>query len=98
MSTMEQTVYVPHRTHVHSASDTHLFEQQHPTSITTSTISSLITEQFSTRQQDEHLAADKTCMFKLTPAVQTEWLTHLSIYYVSSLESIEMIAITLIGQ
>ena len=50
------------------------------------------------RSEDEENVSDgKSRILHLTPDSQTSCLTHLSLYYVSSLETIEMVAIALLG-
>jgi hypothetical protein len=71
-----------------SSSDNNLF-QRHTTA---TPILSAPTNQFSIKQIEE-----KYLLLHLTPQNQINSLTNLSIYYVSSFETIEMIAIALLG-
>ncbi|CAF4358370.1 unnamed protein product, partial [Rotaria magnacalcarata] len=73
-----------------SSSDSNLFRQQ-----TTTTTIVVPTSQTSNSTRKQHVIEDnkeKCLLVHLTPQYQTNSLTNLSIYYVSSFETIEMIA------
>ncbi|CAF1558155.1 unnamed protein product [Rotaria magnacalcarata] len=79
-----------------SSSDSNLFRQQ----TTTTTTIIVPTSQTSNSTRKQHAIEDnkeKCLLVHLTPQYQTNSLTNLSIYYVSSFETIEMIAIALLG-
>jgi len=74
-----------------SSSDSNLFRRH----TTTTTISSAPMNNFSTKKTED---GEKFLILHLTSQYQTNSLTNLSIYYVSSIETIEMIAIALLGK
>ncbi len=76
-----------------SSSDSNLFRRH----TTTTTISSIPTNNFSTKKTENEITEEKFLIVHLTPQYQTNSLTNLSIYYISSFETIEMIAIALLG-
>lgn len=59
---------------------------------------STINHVLESREEEENITDGKLRILHLTPDIQTSCLTHLSLYYVSSLETIEMVAIALLGQ
>ena len=73
-----------------SSSDSNLFRRN------TAALLSL-EKYFHNGKKQNHINEDKLVILHLTPQNQTSSLTTLSIYYVSSLETIEMIAIALLG-
>jgi hypothetical protein len=76
-----------------SSSDNNLFRRH----TTATPILSAPTNQFSIKRIEEEIHEEKYLILHLTPQNQTDSLTNLSIYYVSSFETIEMIAIALLG-
>ena len=80
-----------------SSSDTNIFGRH--TTVAATPISSAPTNRFSLQQTDTHEITNekKFLLFHLTPQNQINLLTTLSIYYVSSFETIEMIGIALLG-
>ena len=80
-----------------SSSDSNLFRRH--TTVAATAISSAPTNHFSLRQSDTHKVTndEKFLLFHLTPQNQIDRLTTLSIYYISSFETIEMIGIALLG-
>jgi len=98
LSTSEQSVpIIPPPTNLItepvSSSDSNLFRRH----TTTTTISSVPTNNFSTRKTEDEITEEKFLIVHLTPQYQTNSLTNLSIYYISSIDTIEMIAIALLG-
>ena len=76
-----------------SSSDNNLFRRH----TTATPILSAPTNQFSIKKIEEEITEEKYLILHLTPQSQINSLTNLSIYYVSSFEIIEMIAIALLG-
>jgi hypothetical protein len=76
-----------------SSSDNNLFRRH----TTATPILSAPTNQFSLKQIEDEITEEKSLLFHITPQNQINSLTNLSIYYVSSFETIEMIAIALLG-
>jgi hypothetical protein len=73
-----------------SSSDSNLFRRR-------TTIQPPSFKNFLARKKEDEKNEEKFLILHLTPENQTKSLTHLSIYYVSSFETIEMIAIALLG-
>jgi hypothetical protein len=76
-----------------SSSDSNLFRRR----TTAIAIPSSLEKNFPARKKENEINEEKFLILHLTPQNQTDSLTNLSIYYVSSLETIEMIAIALLG-
>ncbi|CAF3165913.1 unnamed protein product [Rotaria socialis] len=76
-----------------SSSDSNLFRQQ----TTTIVVPASETSNSTRKQQVIEDSKEKYLLVHLTPQYQTNSLTNLSIYYVSSFETIEMIAVALLG-
>ncbi len=74
-----------------SSSDSNLFRRHRTTA-------PLLEKPFVPRKKENEINEEKFVILHLTPQNQTNSLTNLSIYYVSSLETIEMIAIALLGK
>ncbi|CAF3532680.1 unnamed protein product [Rotaria sp. Silwood1] len=95
LSTSEQSVsaielLTNHITEPVSSSDSNLFQQRATTIVHPSS-------SFTTKKNENEINKQKFLLLHLTPQYQTNSLTNLSIYYVSSFETIEMIAIALLG-
>ena len=73
-----------------SSSDSNLFRRH-------TTTTAIPENNFSARKRENEISEEKFLILHLTPQNQTDALTNLSIYYVSSIETIEMIAIALLG-
>ena len=61
------------------------------------TLTTTPTKAIQTRRETK-TAEERHLLFHITPENQTNFLTNLSIYYVSSIETIDMIAIALLGK
>ncbi|CAF0816174.1 unnamed protein product [Rotaria sordida] len=73
-----------------SSSDSNLFRQRTTTIVHPSS-------NLTIKKKENEINKEKFLLLHLTPQYQTNSLTNLSIYYVSSFETIEMIAIALLG-
>jgi len=74
-----------------SSSDSNLFRRH-------TTTTAIPENNYSARKQEDEICEEKFLILHLTPQNQTNSLTNLSIYYVSSIETIEMIAVALLGK
>lgn len=88
ISTSEQSVPTTDLTEPISSSDSNLF--RHHTARTTISPIPLTTI-------ENEISEEKYLILHITPENQINSLTNLSIYYISSIETIEMIAIALLG-
>ena len=78
-----------------SSSDSNLFRHHTFTNILPS---SSTKHNLTIVDKENEIGEEKIVLLHLTPQYQTNLLTNLSIYYVSSFETIEMIAIALLGK